>query len=69
MIKSVEFNGGFIPSGTVLPLESSSNLDFTDEVLTWLENKDSALDTRVSMGVCYLMGFFMIGQIFRYVFS
>ncbi|AEG59903.1 hypothetical protein [Desulforamulus ruminis] len=69
MIKSVEFNGGFIPPGTVLPLESSSNFDFTDEVLTWLGNKDSSLDTRVGMGVCYLTAFFMIGQIFRYVFS
>lgn len=66
MIKSVEINFNFNSVNNDFTVETP-NISIVEELQDWMEQKDSPMAYRVSMGVCTITGVILVGQVLRFL--
>ncbi len=68
-MKGAELHLHFNGIHSYMIAESQGDVPFADEVLEWLETKDSPLAAGLGVGVCLMVGIFLVGQVLRYVLA
>ncbi len=68
MIKSAEINLTF-PAVTKDMSREAQEGSVVEEVLDWLEHKDSPVVMRAALGFCAMSGFFFVAQLVRFLAS